>query len=66
METEDVQKLVQEIKDCTGDYEAQHVLEDRLYERVLRAIMKGKCYNPKDLAKEALKTKKIIFTRHCA
>jgi len=65
MKVNDVKKLVNEIKNCPGDNEAMHALEDRLYESVLRAIAKGNQENPELLAKEALKTKKIQFERWC-
>ncbi len=63
MEIEDVIEQVKEIKDEELDPEVAHLLEDNLYEQVLNAIASSKCSDPKSFAKEALKTKDILFRR---
>lgn len=63
MEIKDVIDGVEEIKDEELDPEVAHLLEDNLYEQVLNAIASGKCSDPKSFAKEALKTKDILFRR---
>lgn len=66
MEIKDVIDGVKEIKEEQLDPEIAHLLEDSLYEQVLKEIAFGKCSNPKIFAKEALKTKNISFRRWCA
>lgn len=63
MEIKDVIEQVKEIKDEELDPEVAHLLEDNLYEQVLNAIASSKCSDPKSFAKEALKTKDILFRR---
>ena len=45
-----------------ADYEDMHIEEDDMYEDVLRAIAEGNPYS-KLLAREALKSKNVKFTR---
>ncbi len=66
MDIKDVIDQVKEIKEEQLDPEVAHLLEDNLYEQVLKEIAFGSCSNPKFLAKEALKTKNISFRRWCA
>ena len=47
------------------DDEAAHGREDDLHHDVLRAIADG-AHNPKLLARAALKTLDLKFSRHCA
>ncbi len=47
------------------DDERAHVAEDDLFEEVLGKIARG-CADPKSLASEVLKSKKIVFSRWCA
>lgn len=79
---EDVKAAVQHIKESFHDYEHAHGCEDDLYESVLREIVRlAKSITSPDLtldayaeaglqagklAREALKTKRIKFTRHTA
>ncbi|MEY8531592.1 hypothetical protein [Lactobacillus taiwanensis] len=63
MDIKDVIDQVKEIKDKELDPEVAHLLEDNLYEQVLNEIAFGKCSNSKKIAKEALKTKDILFRR---
>ncbi|MBD0888705.1 hypothetical protein GRI01_00410 [Lactobacillus gasseri] len=63
MEIKDVIDGVKEIKEEQSDPEVAHLLEDNLYEQVLNEIAFGKCSNSKKIAKEALKTKDIPFSR---
>ena len=60
-----IRQCIKSIKEHSGDYEAQHSLEDNLWEMALRAISKG-ADNPDKLAKEVLKTKELSFQRQCA
>lgn len=61
-DTKDVQLLVKQISDEQGDFEMAHDDEDKLYEAVLKEVVKG---NPeaRSMAAEALKTKTIKFGR---
>lgn len=65
----DVRKQVKEIergaKVEPTDYEWLHGLQDALYEAVLTAIVDDHP-DPKNLAKTALKAKKIAFRRYTA
>ena len=63
MDIKDIIEQVKEIKDEELDPEVAHLLEDNLYEQVLNAIASSKCSDPKSFAKEALKTKDILFRR---
>lgn len=65
MKPEDVRKMVQEVAEYAGDNEAAHGAEDRLYIAVLEAIAGG-AKNPRQLAAEALETRKIDFDRWCS
>lgn len=66
MDTSEIKKRVKEIKGVAWDDERAHSWEDKLWEDVLRAIANEDVDNPYTLAKEALKTKKIDFSRWCA
>jgi hypothetical protein len=59
----DVSRLLQEIRNCAGDAEIAHSLEDELHEKVLDAIASGKCGDPAGCAKLALTSKEIDFPR---
>lgn len=65
MTLQDVKNNVLKIYEMKGDDEAAHGEEDRLYEDVLREMVAG---NPEaqEMAKEALKTQDINFSRWCA
>ena len=65
MTREDVINAVEDIRMESEDDERAHSLEDDLYEQVLLAVINN---NPesKEMAKEALKTKEIKFSRWCA
>ncbi|QLL68638.1 hypothetical protein GTO82_07205 [Lactobacillus johnsonii] len=63
MDIKDVVDQVKEIKEEQSDPEVAHLLEDNLYEQVLNMIASSKCSDPKSFAKEALKTKDILFRR---
>jgi hypothetical protein len=60
-----VRDTVAEISRIRHDDEVAHVIEDRLWERALRAIAAG-APNPAELAAEALKSADLEFNRHCA
>jgi len=59
----DVIDCVEDIHRVRHDGDAAHSKEDKLYEDVLRAIADD-CLFPQLLAKIALKTKQIKFTRY--
>lgn len=65
MDFKEVKRKVADIDACKGDFEGAHEMEDDLYEGVLKEVAAG---NPesKEMAQEALKTKKIYFARYCA
>ena len=64
---DDVIEYIESISDVAKtDYETAHGMEDDLFEEVLKAIATGTCVNPKEVAVEALKVKKLDFARHCA
>lgn len=66
MQVSDIERRVQRIKDCAGDDEAAHGMEDDLHQQVLKAIADGKCSNAALCAAAALKTQEIKFSRWCA
>jgi hypothetical protein len=57
---------VQEIEAAAGDPETAHLLEDALYERLLRAIADDNCANVRLCAELALQSKDLKFPRRCA
>lgn len=64
---DEVKKAVLHIRKISkNDDELAHTLEDSLYQTVLTAIMKQKCEDPKSCAREALRTKKLKFSRWCS
>lgn len=62
----DIRKLVGEISEIMDDDEVAHSKEDDLYEMVLKAISQNNTDDPVGLCLEALKTKKMAFSRWCA
>lgn len=65
MDLEQVKKRIQDIKDCSEDFEGAHSMEDSLHQDVLEHIANGGD-NAQELALEALKTTQIQFARYCA
>lgn len=65
MTVKQIEKRLEEIKASCEDYEHAHSEEDSLFEDVLKAIARGH-QGAAELAKAALKSKKIDFTRYCA
>ena len=65
MNLEDVKKAVLDIDARKGDDESAHSAEDDLHQNVLREVA---ICNPEsiEMAKEALKTLDIKFSRWCA
>ncbi len=61
-----IEAEVKRIREMAGDDEATHVTEDDLHQSTLRAIADGKCENPRECARAALKTQEISFARWCA
>ena len=65
MNLQDVIRIVNDVEARKGDDESAHSLEDDLHQSVLAEVALG---NPqsKAMAKEALKTLEIKFSRWCA
>lgn len=59
----EVVRRVGEIAGYAKDDETAHGAEDELYEGILKAIANGTAEDPKAMAKEALATQKIDFSR---
>lgn len=60
-----IRQALRHIKAQANDDERAHSLEDDLHVAVLTAIAGG-VGDPRALAREALKTKDIKFSRYCA
>jgi len=61
-----IKKWIKEIKEIgNDDFEVAHQEEDSLMEWALEAIAKG-VDNPEELAKEALKVKKLEYDKYYA
>jgi hypothetical protein len=60
---ETIRRKVADIEANKHDDEYAHGLEDELWELVLSVIATGDCDSPTDLAREALKTRDIKFSR---
>jgi hypothetical protein len=58
-----VRRRVARVESLAGDDEEAHAEEDDLYLSVLLAIAAGDVANPRGLAAEAVRTKKIKFAR---
>ena len=65
MDVETVKRWVAEIEAISGDDEAAHLEEDRLYKAVLAHIADQGGLHA-DLAEAALEAEKISFARWCA
>lgn len=71
---EEVTRVLKEMRvaDSRQDFEGAHVMEDDLYEGVLRAIAAlpddtlSRSSSAKQLAKAALRSKRLHFSRSCA
>lgn len=65
---DEIEKKIQEIKNCTSDPEKAHSLEDDLYHEFIRELSKGVVeYNSiLEKAKMILSTEKLEFPRWCA
>lgn len=61
----DAVKQIQ-VQNVKGDDETAHSLEDALYIAVLEEIAENGHPEAASLAKEALKTQKMTFSRRCA
>lgn len=62
MKVEDVRRAVARIERASVDDEQAHAMEDALRDRVLRAIARGH-EAPAELAREALQTSRVEFSR---
>lgn len=65
MTIDDVRREIADINAIRDDDEAAHAAEDRLHQAVLLAIAKGDCVAPQEMARLALTTKDIAFSRWC-
>ena len=64
---EAVTERVDEIELNYKDPEAAHIMEDGLYEQILRVIAAGtNQYHAQKLCRAALQSKEIKFGRHCS
>jgi hypothetical protein len=69
MTLDDVRKAIAEIRHIGSvkfDNEDAHAKEDVLYEQVLESIADETAEDPREMARLALATREIEFTRHCA
>ena len=66
MTLEQIQKRVNDINECAGDYEAAHGMEDQLYEDFIRLVSQSKSKKLAEMAKVVLSTKDSDFPRYCA
>lgn len=66
MTKEEIQQHVAAIKGLSGDFEAAHSQEDKLYEKFIQYVADTHTGKLGEMATEVLKTKKIKFDRHCA
>lgn len=66
MNVHDVDRAIKEILRTAADDEMAHTLEDELYEKLLGAIAKGECDDPRECARVALTSKSVNFGRWCA
>jgi hypothetical protein len=67
MTTAEILRRVQIINEMSSDDEAAHILEDKLHQDVLRAIVNGEAESPvAEMAAAALKTQVLTFKRRCS
>jgi phosphosulfolactate phosphohydrolase-like enzyme len=66
MKKQDVTNALATIRAAKGDDERQHALEDALYASVLKAIANGTADDPVGLARLAITSSRIKFSRWCA
>lgn len=65
MNLKEVKKIVNDIKESVVDFEGAHELEDDLYEAVLKEVVSGN-QESKEMARIALQTREINFSRYCS
>ncbi len=63
MTVAEVEHRVQQLALVAHDNETAHTQEDDLYEELLEDIANGTCVDPRECAREALKTKLLPFRR---
>lgn len=63
MTPDDVRERMEAMKAAEGDWEATHGIEDDLWEAVLESIAEGSCDDPAELARVALHSRDLEFTR---
>ena len=66
MTVADVEHRLDKIERKRGDDEVAHSWEDELHQDVLRAIADGQCSDPAAIARTALLSDEIEFSRWCA
>ena len=62
----DVRAKVGKIAEEMHDDESAHGMEDGLWELVLKTVATGNTDDPQGICNEALKTKRLDFSRWCA
>jgi len=58
-----VRERIESMKAEAGDWEVTHVIEDDLWAEVLQSIAEGSCDDPAELARVALHSVDLGFTR---
>lgn len=67
MNIEQIKETIAQINEIKSDYEAAHSMEDELFQDVLRAIANFDDEDdPRELAREALKSLDLDFARYMA
>lgn len=66
MTPEYIKEALATLRECAGDSDIAHGMEDRLHREVLRAIASGQCAEPAECASLALTSENIDFARHTA
>lgn len=66
MTIDEIKKRINEIRERSGDDESAHGLEDKLYYDILVSIADGSTDDAQGIAREAIKTQAIRFSRWCA
>ena len=62
----EIKKRVKQIEDCSGDYEAAHAMEDKLYFDFVEYVLVYGNDNLREMAAAVLKTKDLNFPRYTA
>ena len=63
MTPDDARERIDAIKAAVGDWERTHSEEDDLWEAALESIAEGSCADPAELARVALHSRDLGYTR---